>query len=143
MKDEQKIAQSKRLEEIIVYLQVTARELSKVTGVHENTLYKICCAHNSISNRTAARICYSVEKHYGIAINRQWLLTGEGSMLDEELSIPLPYKHDDDEQPTLKAAEEGQPYGIGWKDKYYALSEKYQTLQERYTALLEQQNNLA
>lgn len=143
MKDEQKIAQSKRVEEIILYLQITARELSKVTGVHENTLYKICCAHNAISNRTAARICYGVEQHYGISINRQWLLTGEGTMLDEELSAPRPYKYDEDEQPTPKAAEEGQPYGTDWKDRYYTLSEKYQTLQERYTALLEQQNNLA
>ena len=83
MKDEQKIAQAKRMEELIVYLKTTARELAKITGVHENTLYKICCAHNTISNRTAARICFNIEKTLGIVINRQWLINGEGSMLDE------------------------------------------------------------
>lgn len=28
------------------------------------------------------------------------------------------------------AAEEGDPYGINWKDKYYALLEKYTNLLE-------------
>ena len=83
MKDEQKIAQAKRMEELIVYLKTTARELARLTGVHENTLYKICCAHNTISNRTAARICFNIEKTLGIVINRQWLLIGEGPMLED------------------------------------------------------------
>ena len=56
MKDRQKIAQAKRMEDLIVYLKTTTRDLAKLTGIHENTLYKICCAHNTISNRTAARI---------------------------------------------------------------------------------------
>ena len=130
MKDEQKIAQAKRMEDLIVYLKTTARELAKLTGVHENTLYKIRCAHNTISNRTAARICFNIEKALGIVINRQWLLNGEGPMLDDELSTPPPYKSDEDEQPTPMAAEDGEPYGINWKDKYYALLEKYTDLLE-------------
>lgn len=130
MKDEQKIAQAKRMEELIVYLKTTTRELSKLTGVHENTLYKICCAHNTISNRTAARICFNIEKTLGIVINRQWLIDGEGPMLDKELSTPPPYKSDEDEQLPPMVAEEGEPYGINWKDKYYALLEKYTDLLE-------------
>lgn len=130
MKDTQKIAQSKRLEEIIVYLKTTTRELSHIAGVHENTLYKICCGHSAISSRTAARICFNIEKQYGICINRQWLLTGEGSMLDEHLPSPMPYKQDEDDQPTAMAAEEEDPYGTNWKDKYYALLEKYTDLLE-------------
>jgi transposase len=130
MKDEQKIAQAKRMEELIVYLKTTTRELAKLAGVHENTLYKICCAHNTISNRTAARICFNVEKHLGIVINRQWLINGEGSMLDDKLSTPPPYKSDEDEQLSPMVAEEDDPYDINWKDKYYALLEKYTDLLE-------------
>lgn len=130
MKDTQKIAQSKRLEEVIVYLKTTTRELSHIAGVHENTLYKICCGHSSISSRTAARICYNIEKQYGVCINRQWLITGEGSMLNDHLPSPMPYKQDEDEQPTAMVAEAEDPYGINWKDKYYALLEKYTDLLE-------------
>lgn len=130
MKDEQKIAQAKRMEELIVYLKTTTRELAKLAGVHENTLYKICCAHNTISNRTAARICFNIEKALGIVINRQWLINGEGSMLDDKFSTPPPYKSDEDEQSSPMAAEDGDPYGINWKDKYYALLEKYTDMLE-------------
>ena len=130
MKDEQKIAQAKRMEDLIVYLKTTTRDLAKITGVHENTLYKICCAHNTISNRTAARICFNIEKTLGIVINRQWLLNGEGPMINEDLSTPPPYKSDEDEQPSPMVAEDGESYDINWKDKYYALLEKYTDLLE-------------
>lgn len=138
MKDEQKIAQAKRMEELIVYLKTTARELAKLTGVHENTLYKICCAHNTISNRTAARICFNIEKTLGIVINRQWLINGEGSMLDKKLSTPPPYNSDEDEQPLPMAAEEGAEFGSpDYREKYLRLMEEYLALQKKYTALLE------
>lgn len=138
MKDEQKIAQAKRMEELIVYLKTTARELARLTGVHENTLYKICCAHNTISNRTAARICFNIEKTLGIVINRQWLLIGEGPMLDEKLSTPPPYKSDGDEQPSPMAAEDRAGYGYpDYREKYFQLTEEYLVLQKKYTALLE------
>jgi len=130
MKDEQKIAQAKRMEDLIVYLKTTTRDLAKLAGIHENTLYKICCAHNTISNRTAARICFNIEKALGIVINRQWLLNGEGPMINEEFSTPPPYKSDEDEQSSPMVAEDGEPYCINWKDKYYALLEKYTELLE-------------
>ena len=130
MKDEQKIAQAKRMEDLIVYLKTTTRDLAKLAGIHENTLYKICCAHNTISNRTAARICFNIEKALGIVINRQWLLNGEGPMINEDLSTPPPYKSDEDEQPSPMVAEDGEPYCINWKDKYYALLEKYTDILE-------------
>lgn len=138
MKDTQKIAQSKRLEEIIVYLKTTTRELSHIAGVHENTLYKICCGHSSISSRTAARICYNIGKQYGVCINRQWLITGEGTMLDEKLSSPLPYKQDGNEQITAMAAEEGAEFGFpDYREKYMQLMEEHLALQKKYTDLLE------
>lgn len=138
MKDEQKIAQAKRMEELIVYLKTTTRELAKLTGLHENTLYKICCAHSTISNRTAARICFNIEKTLGIVINRQWLINGEGPMLDKKLSTPPPYKSDEDEQPLPMAAEEGAEFGSpDYREKYMRLMEDYLALQKKYTALLE------
>lgn len=118
------------MEDLIVYLKTTTRELAKLAGIHENTLYKICCAHNTISNRTAARICFNIEKALGIVINRQWLLNGEGPMINEDLSTPPPYKSDEDEQSLPMVAEDGEPYCINWKDKYYALLEKYTDLLE-------------
>ena len=138
MKDEQKIAQAKRMEDLIVYLKTTTRELAKLTGIHENTLYKICCAHNTISNRTAARICFNIEKALGIVINRQWLLNGEGSMLDEKISTPPPYKSDEEEQPLPMVAEEEAEFGLpDYRKKYLRLMEEYLALQKKYTALLE------
>ena len=126
------------MEELIVYLKTTARELAKITGVHENTLYKICCAHNTISNRTAARICFNIEKTLGIVINRQWLLNGEGSMLNEELSTPPPYKSDEDEQSSPMVAEEEAEFGSpDYREKYMQLMEEYLALQKKYTTLLE------
>lgn len=123
---------------MIVYLKTTTRDLAKLTGLHENTLYKICCAHNTISNRTAARICFNIEKDLGIVINRQWLINGEGSMLDEKLSTPPPYKSDEDEQPLPMAAEEGAEFGSpDYREKYMRLMEDYLALQKKYTALLE------
>ena len=138
MKDGQKIAQAKRMEDLIVYLKTTTRDLAKLAGIHENTLYKICCAHNTISNRTAARICFNIEKALGIVINRQWLLNGEGSMLDEKLSTPLPYMSEEDEQPTAMVAEEEAEFGLpDYREKYMQLMEEYLALQKKYTALLE------
>lgn len=138
MKDEQKTAQAKRMEDLIVYLKTTTRELAKLTGIHENTLYKICCAHNTISNRTAARICFNIEKALGIVINRQWLINGEGPMLDEELSTPPPYKSYEDEQLPPMVAEEGAEFGSpDYREKYLQLMEEYLALQKKYTALLE------
>lgn len=138
MKDTQKIAQSKRIEEIIVYLKTTTRELSHIAGVHENTLYKICCGHNAISSRTAARICYNIEKQYGVSINRQWLLTGEGSMLDEKPSSSQPYQQDEDEHPTAMVAEAEAESGFpDYREKYMRLMEEHLELQKKYTDLLE------
>lgn len=138
MKDTQKNAQSKRLEEIIVYLKTTTRGLSHIAGVHENTLYKICCGHSAISTRTAARICFNIEKQYGICINRQWLITGEGSMLDEKLPSPQPYQKDEDEQPTAMVAEEEAEFGFpDYREKYMQLMEEHLALQKKYTDLLE------
>jgi len=136
MKDEQKIAQAKRMEDLIVYLKTTARELAKLTGVHENTLYKICCAHNTISNRTAARICFNIEKALGIVINRQWLINGTGEMIDGQHSV-IPYEQEE-EQPLPMVAEEGAEFGSpDYREKYMRLMEEYLALQKKYTALLE------
>lgn len=138
MKDEQKVAQAKRMEDLIVYLKTTTRDLAKLAGIHENTLYKICCAHNTISNRTAARICFNIEKALGIVINRQWLLNGEGPMINEDLSTPPPYMSDEDEQPSPMVAEEGAEFGSpDYREKYMQLMEEYLALQKKYTAVLE------
>ena len=83
-----------------------------------------------MSERTAARICYHLEKKKGIVVNRDWLLDGVGEMIDEKHSV-LPYEQEEEERGVLIAAEESAPYGEpDWKAKYFALLEKYTALLE-------------
>ena len=88
-----------------------------------------------MSERTAARICYHLEKKKGIVVNRDWLLDGVGEMIDEKHSV-LPYEQDE-EGGVLIAAEDDAPGGEpDWKAKYLDLMEQQIALQREYTELL-------
>lgn len=142
MKDEPKNTQGKRLEELVIFLKTTTRDLANVVGVYENTLYKITCGHNKMSSRTASRICYNVEKELGVSINRQWLLTGEGTMLNEQAPpnhSNHQYTNATQDPSAMISGGELEPTDSEWKAKYNALLEKYNTLLEKYTDLLESQ----
>lgn len=129
------LTERERINALVFRLGISIRQLAKIVDMNENTFYHI--TDNSrfgISERTASKICYNLEKKMSVIVNRQWLLTGEGDMIDEKLSV-LPY--DTEEAGTMMmAAEEGVEYGTDWKAKYLALLEKYTKLQDEHKELL-------
>lgn len=129
------LTERERIDALVFRLGISIRQLAKIVDMNENTFYHI--TDNSrfgISERTASKICYNLEKKMSVVVNRQWLLTGEGDMIDEKRSV-LPY--DTEEEGTMMmAAEEGVEYGTDWKAKYLALLEKYTKLQDEHKELL-------
>ena len=121
--------QKQRLEQLIIHLKMNLVDLAELAGLNKNTLYHVGSGERSeMTLRTAARICYQLEKK-GIVVNRDWLLDGVGEMIDEKHSV-LPYEQEV-EGGALIAAEEAAPYvEPDWKAKYFALLEKYTALLE-------------
>ena len=131
MDDKQKAAeQKKRLDKLSIHLRINLIDLAEMAGLNKNTLYHVGSGvRGEMSERTAARICYHLEKKKGIVVNRDWLLDGVGDMIDEKHSV-LPYEQEE-EGGVLVAAEDAAPYGEpDWKAKYFALLEKYTALLE-------------
>ena len=129
------LTERERIDALVFRLGISIRQLAKIVDMNENTFYHI--TDNSrfgISERTASKICYNLEKKMSVVVNRQWLLTGEGDMIDEKLSV-LPYAAEEGGT-VMMAAEEGVEYGTDWKAKYLALLEKYTKLQEEHKELL-------
>lgn len=129
------LTERERINALVFRLGISIRQLAKIVDMNENTFYHI--TDNSrfgISERTASKICYNLEKKMSVIVNRQWLLTGEGDMIDEKLSV-LPYDTEE-EGAMMMAAEEGVEYGTDWKAKYLALLEKYTKLQDEHKELL-------
>lgn len=136
MDDRQK-TQGERLNELALYLDMSVRKLAQFCGLSTATVYHI--TDNSqfvMSERTASRICYQLEKKEGIVVNRQWLLTGEGEMIDRKLSVK-PYQQDEGGD-GLMAAEGETPCGEpDYREKYFKLLEEYSELQKKYSVLME------
>ena len=65
-----------------------------------------------------------------MTVNKQWLLTGEGEMILEE----LPPKTIE-AKPVEKTTEQD----IDWREKYYSLLEDHKNLQERYIEFIDKQ----
>ena len=131
MDDKQKVAeQKKRLEKLSIHLRINLIDLAEMAGLSKNTLYHVGSGvRGEMSERTAARICYHLEKKKGIVVNRDWLLDGVGEMIDEEHSV-LPYEPEE-KCGAIIAAEDAAPYcDQDWKAKYFALLEKYTALLE-------------
>lgn len=129
------LTERERIDALVFRLGISIRQLAKIVDMNENTFYHI--TDNSrfgISERTASKICYNLEKKMSVVVNRQWLLTGEGDMIDEKHSV-LPY-NTEEESVMPMAAEEGVEYGTDWKAKYLALLEKYTKLQDEHKELL-------
>ena len=129
------LTERERIDALVFRLGISIRQLAKIVDMNENTFYHI--TDNSrfgISERTASKICYNLEKKMSVVVNRRWLLTGEGDMIDEKLSV-LPYAAEEESVMPM-AAEEGVEYGTDWKSKYLALLEKYTKLQEEHKELL-------
>ena len=129
------LTERERIDALVFRLGISIRQLAKIVDMNENTFYHI--TDNSrfgISERTASKICYNLEKKMSVVVNRQWLLTGEGDMIDEKLSV-LPYATEE-EGTMMMAAEDGVECGTDWKSKYLALLEKYTKLQDEHKELL-------
>lgn len=129
------LTERERIDALVFRLGISIRQLAKIVDMNENTFYHI--TDNSrfgISERTASKICYNLEKKMSVVVNRKWLLTGEGDMIDEKRSV-LPYAAEE-EGSMMMAAEEGVEYGTDWKSKYLALLEKYTKLQDEHKELM-------
>ena len=129
------LTERERIDALVFRLGISIRQLAKIVDMNENTFYHI--TDNSrfgISERTASKICYNLEKKMSVVVNRRWLLTGEGDMIDEKLSV-LPYATEE-EGAMMMAAEDRDEYGTDWKSKYLALLEKYTKLQDEHKELL-------
>ena len=119
--------QKERLQQLSLRLGLTLRDIARITGMSEATLYHITDQSRGLSDRTASKICYHLEREKGVVVNREWILTGEGEMIDEKHS--LPYMEEDTQ---ARIGEDSKDY----REKYYELLEKYSELLEKYYKLI-------
>ena len=119
--------QKERLQQLSLRLGLTIRDIARIADMSEATLYHITDQTRGISDRTASKICYHLEREKGVVVNREWILTGEGEMIDEKHSLPYT---EEDTQPRIM--EDGKDY----REKYYELLEKYSELQDKYYKLI-------
>ena len=110
------------------HLDMSVRGLATLAEMSEATLYHITDGTRDMSGRTAARLCYQLERKRGVVVDRDWLLTGRGRML-VNIKPAAPAS-----EALSEAAEPDMEYDdVNYKEKYFALLEKY-------TALLEERN---
>ena len=113
---------------------MSVRGLATLAEMSEATLYHITDGTRDMSGRTAARLCYQLEKKRGLMVDRNWLLTGKGRML-VDIKPDAPAAEVVNAADVLsEAAEPDEEYdNVNYKEKSFALLEKY-------TALLEARN---
>lgn len=119
--------QKERLQQLSLRLGLTLRDIARISDMSEATLYHITDQTRGLSDRTASKICYHLEREKGVVVNREWILTGEGEMIDEKHSLPYM------EEGTQPRIVEG---GKDYREKYYELLEKYSELQDKYYKLI-------
>ena len=128
MEDRVILTQKERLQRLAEHLDMSVRGLASLAEMSEATLYHITDQTRNMSGRTAARLCYQIERKRGVLVNRDWLLTGKGRML-------VDIKPD---KPTAEVVSEAAEPDMEYDDVNY--KEKYFALLEKYTALLEDRN---
>lgn len=121
------LTQKERLQRLSEHLDMSVREMAKLSEMSEATLYHFTDGSRKMTGRTAARLCYQIEKKKGLLVNRDWLLTGKGKML-VDLSPISPVK--EPESLPVAADPETEYDKTNWKEKYFALLEKYTALLE-------------
>ena len=134
MEDRVILTPKERLQRLSEHLDVSVRGLATLAEMSEATLYHITDGTRDMSGRTAARLCYQLERKRGVVVDRDWLLTGRGRML-VNIKPDAPAAEVVNVADVLpEAAEPEQELDkVNWKEKYFALLEKY-------TALLEERN---
>lgn len=134
MEDKVILTPKERLQRLSEHLDMSVRGLATLAEMSEATLYHITDGTRDMSGRTAARLCYQLEKKRGLMVDRDWLLTGRGKML-------VNIKPDASAAEVVNVAEvlpeaaepEQELDNVNYKEKYFALLEKY-------TALLEERD---
>ena len=128
MEDRVILTQKERIQRLAEHLDMSVRGLASLAEMSEATLYHVTDGTRDMSGRTAARICYQLERKRGVLVDRDWLLTGKGQMLvDIKPAAPA-------SEALSEAAEPDMEYDdVNYREKYFALLEKY-------TALLEERN---
>ena len=81
MEDRVILTPKERLQRLSEHFDVSVRGLAKLSEMSEATLYHITDQTRDMSGRTAARLCYQLERKRGVVVDRNWLLTGNGRML--------------------------------------------------------------
>ncbi len=119
--------QKERLQQLSLRLGLTLRDIARIADMSEATLYHITDQSRGISDRTVSKICYHLEREKGVVVNRNWILTGEGEMIDEKHSLPYT---EEDTQGRI-----GE-YNKDYREKYYKLLEKYSELQDKYYKMI-------
>ena len=134
MEDRVILTPKERLQRLSEHLDMSVRGLATLAEMSEATLYHITDGTRDMSGRTAARLCYQLERKRGVMVDRDWLLTGRGRML-VNIKPDAPAAEVVNVADVLpEAAELEQELDkVNWKEKYFALLEKY-------TALLEERN---
>jgi transcriptional regulator with XRE-family HTH domain len=115
--------QKERLQQLSLHLGLTLRDIARIADLSEATLYHVTDGTREMSGKTASRICNQLKQEKGVLVNRDWLLKGEGEMIDEKHT--LPYK-EEDTQPRIekKNREDVEDY----REKYNELLEDYKKL---------------
>ena len=127
MEDRVILTPKERLQRLSEHLDMSVRGLATLAEMSEATLYHITDGTRDMSGRTAARLCYQLEKKRGVLVNRDWLMTGNGQMLVEiKPAVPV-------SEALPVAAEPEEEYdSVNYKEKYFALLEKYTSLLEEH-----------
>lgn len=134
MEDRVILTPKERLQRLSEHLDMSVRGLATLAEMSEATLYHITDGTRDMSGRTAARLCYQLERKRGVVVDRDWLLTGKGKML-VNIKPDAPATEIVNVAEVLpEAAEPEQELdNVNYKEKYFALLEKY-------TALLEERD---
>ena len=134
MEDRVILTPKERLQRLSEHFDMSVRGLATLAEMSEATLYHITDGTRDMSGRTAARLCYQLERKRGVVVDRDWLLTGKGKML-VNIKPDVPATEIVNVADVLpEAAEPEQELdNVNYKEKYFALLEKY-------TALLEERD---
>lgn len=129
------LTERERIDALVFRLGVSIRKFAQIVDMNENTFYHITDSSRfGISERTASKICYNLEKKMNVVVNRQWLLTGVGEMINDRHRVVV--NNTEGECAVPMAAEEAEVYGTDYKSKYFALLEEYTRLQKEHNELL-------
>lgn len=134
MEDRVILTPKERLQRLSEHLDMSVRGLATLAEMSEATLYHITDGTRDMSGRTAARLCYQLERKRGVVVDRDWLLTGRGKMLvNIKPDAPVAEVVNVAEVLPEAAEPEQELDNVNYKEKYFALLEKY-------TALLEERD---